>query len=102
MLRSKPQSNADLREELPDPAFFDENLESHYNTLFLQIYNYSHEKLLTKHKKRWRVLEGFRNQLTVWKTQVTRERGDRYDLIEPQKTFFDSQLFHVIVLLPAT
>lgn len=84
------QSNADIREESPDPAFFDENLESHYSTLFLQIYKYSHDKLHTKHKKTREFLEGFRNQLTVWKTQVTRERGDRYDPVEPHKTFFDS------------
>ena len=35
-------------------------------------------------------LRGFSQSIDVWKTQVTRERGDRYDLIEPQKTFFDS------------
>lgn len=52
-------SDADLQEELPDPDFFDENLESYYNNLFLQIYKYSYDKLQTKHQKRWKVLEGF-------------------------------------------
>lgn len=83
-------SNADLGEESPDPDFFDENLEFHYSNLFLQIYKYSHEKLQTKHQKRWKVLKGFGNQLTVWKTKVTREQGNREELVEPHKTFFDS------------
>lgn len=34
-------SNAELREELPNPDFFDKNLESHYDILFLQIYKYN-------------------------------------------------------------
>ena len=38
-------SNADLQEELPNPSFFDPNLESHYNIFFLKIYKYNYYKL---------------------------------------------------------
>ena len=82
------QSNADLREESPYPDFSDSNLEYHYNNLFLQIYKYSHDRLQIKNKKRWEVLVGFSSQFTVWKTKIIRERGNRYDLDEPHKTFF--------------
>ena len=81
-------SDADLREESPDPDFFDENLESHYNNLFLQIYKYSHDKLQTKHQKRRKVLEGFAKQYTVWATKVKQEQGNRLDRVGPHKTFF--------------
>ena len=84
------QSNADLREVSPAPDFFDENLESHYNNLFLQIYKYSHDRFQLKNKKRLEVIDGFRNQLTDWKNKVTREQGNRSDLNEPHKTFFDT------------
>ena len=83
-------SNADLQEESPDPDFVDENLESHYNNLFLRIYKYSHDRLQIKDKKRWKVLEDFGSQLRVWKTEGVGEREYRYNLGEPHKTFFDS------------
>lgn len=82
-------SDSVLREESPLPDVFDENLDSHYNNLFLQIYKYSHKRILTKNKRRLQVLESFGNQLTVWKNRVPRERGNRLDLDEPHKVFID-------------
>lgn len=91
-------SNADLRELSPPPDFFDENLDSRYNNLFLQIYKYSHDRLQPKNIKRWEVIDGFCNQLTNWKDKVAREQGNRSDLDEPHKTFFDTQQFLFIGL----
>ncbi len=82
------QSYADLREVSPPPDFLDENLDSHYNNLFLQIDKYSHDRLQPKNKKRWEVIDRFRNQLTGWKNEVS--RADRSDLYEPHKKYFDT------------
>ena len=94
------QSNADLREVSPPPDFSDENLDSHYNNLFLQIYKYSHDRLQLKNKKRWEVIDRFRNQLTRWKKEVS--PVNRSDLDEPHKTFFwHSQQILFIGIVPA-
>lgn len=81
---------ADLLEESTNPHFFDKNLEPHYNNFFLQIYKYSHHKLQTKHEKRWKIIESFREQATILANKVKWEQENRLDFVNPHKTFFDT------------
>ena len=53
MLRSKLPIKCRLTRSVTPPDFLDENLDSHYNNLFLQIYKCSHDRLQPKNKKRW-------------------------------------------------
>ena len=88
MLRSKLPIKCRLTRGVTPPDFLDENLDSHYDNLFLQIYKCSHDRLQPKNKKRWEVIDRFRSQLTGWKNEVS--RGNRSDLDEPHKTIFDT------------
>lgn len=83
----KNLQSVNLREMSLELDLEDENLQSLYNDLFLQLYKYSYDRLQTKHAKRWEVIEGFRSQYVGWQNTIALEQGTRCVQIESQETF---------------
>lgn len=83
----KNLQSVNLREMSPELDLGDENLQSLYNDLFLQLYKCSYDRLQTKHAKRWEVIEGFRSQYVGWQNTIALEQGTRFGQIESQETF---------------